>query len=387
MALGATRTVAATATLILIVFVICFLLVSYSRLSPSSDNSGRSRHTHIVRRDFKADNSQRFGRHRHVVQRVVAPRGSRTGVQGPYDAPHFRTKPSVGGEGTASNASATKTNRSTPIDAGSKYRKAHNVSHRLDFRSQNRNRKSNETRKFGRQLTRSERATLLTMFGSTARALRAGNVTFWMDGGTLLGSYRHHGLIPWDDDVDLVLHRSHKRRARLAVQSLAPAYQLYVEKDAAGQAELAWRVFATNASVPVTRNDRVRFPTVDLHFYAANATHVWLEPRKLWWWLVWRRRTVFPLHLRPFAKYWAPAPCDTPTYLVAEYDAEVLETCRSPRTSHRRNVGQRQASLPCSLLHRLPLVSRKQDGVTGRVSETLVRAGKTVHQRVIRRKC
>ena len=37
------------------------------------------------------------------------------------------------------------------------------------------------------------------------------HITFFMTTGTLLGSYRHHGRIPWDDDIDLMANSSDKQ--------------------------------------------------------------------------------------------------------------------------------------------------------------------------------
>jgi len=261
-----------------------------------------------------------------------------------------------------------------------------NIRTRLHFPWPNRNRISNETRPFRNGLTSSERATLLAIFGAVTDALRGGNVTFWIDGGTLLGSYRHHNLIPWDDDVDLVFRRSQMRQARRAIESLAPEYRLYTENDGPDSAEHSWRVFPSTAGVPVP-GKRFRFPAVDLIFYGENATYVWIDPYNVFLYNIWHRTTVFPLHLRPFDGYWVPSPCDVETYLMSWYGPRAMDECMSRKVTHRTFTDHIPIYVPCSkLLRGIPVVKRKHNG-NGSVTETLVRGGKIIHQHVILRKC
>lgn len=69
------------------------------------------------------------------------------------------------------------------------------------------------------------RAVQLDITKKFAEVCQKHNLRFWMDGGTLLGAVRHHGYIPWDDDIDLIMPRKdYDKLNKIASQEFTHPY-------------------------------------------------------------------------------------------------------------------------------------------------------------------
>lgn len=68
---------------------------------------------------------------------------------------------------------------------------------------------------------------LLGMLLDVARVCQELGTPFYLAEGTLLGAIRHHGFIPWDDDLDLYMLRpDYERFLRLAPERLGERYHV-----------------------------------------------------------------------------------------------------------------------------------------------------------------
>lgn len=83
----------------------------------------------------------------------------------------------------------------------------------------------NEASAYGqlRELTESERnklkQTFLNAFADINKVCIENNIKVMLIGGTLLGSIRHRGFIPWDDDFDLAISREDFEKLKLLFDS------------------------------------------------------------------------------------------------------------------------------------------------------------------------
>ena len=58
------------------------------------------------------------------------------------------------------------------------------------------------------------------------KTLKENGIPYWLDAGTLLGSVRHKGFIPWDDDIDLVIMRNDYDRAIEVLNNSSDRYKV-----------------------------------------------------------------------------------------------------------------------------------------------------------------
>ncbi len=56
-------------------------------------------------------------------------------------------------------------------------------------------------------------------------------IEYWIDAGTCLGAVRHHGFIPWDDDIDINMIRTDYERARHILKEELKEYGISVEES------------------------------------------------------------------------------------------------------------------------------------------------------------
>lgn len=86
------------------------------------------------------------------------------------------------------------------------------------------------------------------ILAKTDRILTQNNLTWWADGGTLLGAVRDKGMIAWDDDADICMSTTDYEKFRQLSQDLDSA-GLYLDE---------------NQFVPKIMLKNTRFPFLDI---------------------------------------------------------------------------------------------------------------------------
>ncbi|GFO04937.1 lipopolysaccharide cholinephosphotransferase licd [Plakobranchus ocellatus] len=230
---------------------------------------------------------------------------------------------------------------------------------------------------FQPRMTKEEKEVVLFVFEKFIHACIKHNVTFFLYGGTLLGSFRHHDIIPWDDDIDVMVSAKDKSRLRAAVTSLSPDFMLHSPHGE------AWKFFWIKPRTLLHK--QFRWPYIDIFFYLENKTHIFDEQVLFRSSYAYKKTDVFPLSIRPFAGAFLPVPCHIKAVLERTYSPSL---CISLRFSHKLESTpprQLRAILPCKHLHGYyPFVHRELLEGEERVKEELKLGDRIIHAMELR---
>lgn len=200
-----------------------------------------------------------------------------------------------------------------------------------------------------RILSTSQYKSLMYLLSAVLHQLNKYSVPHMMWAGTLLGSYMMHDLLPWDDDIDLIISNTH---AHLMLKICETESFQCTRVN-----EWTWKAFRGEALV--RRNLTWGWPFIDLVLYNGDDGAYFSITEKGPTFKI-SKRLVFPLHLRPFASFLIPAPKNTRLFLRMKYGHF---SCRSHWWNHVNETMARVLShVPCKkLLNYYPQIQRSKD--------------------------
>lgn len=186
------------------------------------------------------------------------------------------------------------------------------------------------------------------------------NITYLIYGGTLLGSWRHHDIIPWDDDIDF--HVNIKDRDEL--YSALNLDSTFFRVISAGPRLKLFSIQGTKTS-----KYPWLWPYVDIHFYRENDTHI-KDCAKEFAKYVYEKSIIFPTHVRPLGPLYLSSPRDSYATLRKTYKGHKCETYSySHRLEKLRKVKKRIVS--CKVFKdQVAFVHRRKARISG-IEETL----------------
>ena len=155
---------------------------------------------------------------------------------------------------------------------------------------------------------------------SIDRCCRENNIKYSLCWGTMIGAIRHHGFIPWDDDIDLMMSREDHDRFLKVYND--PKYAIYTPKVDKNDLYLNTKIYDKKTSVYIKNRSKSFFGVWVSIFPYDNAPDVKLrqwEMKRDFWLILYRikihdflgyglmRRVVkriIRILLLPFSSFW-----------------------------------------------------------------------------------
>ena len=221
-----------------------------------------------------------------------------------------------------------------------------------------------------RRMSQCEHNLVMRLLMIIERICRLNDIPFMLSDGSLLGSWRHHDIIPWDDDIDIMIPIESRKRFLNSLKKINETlvkYSVLLSKK--GKREYYKISFKNTASAG---SYDWNFPFVDVFLYVKNRTHLWqMADRDT----VTRMKYVFPLVMRPFGELWLPAPRRPEK--IFRFDP--YDECKGHFWNHKTEEGQDEVTMKCDELKEIyPFVQRTRE------KEILMLNGTIIHTVIYR---
>ena len=183
---------------------------------------------------------------------------------------------------------------------------------------------------------------------------------WFLAAGTLIGSMRHHDIIPWDDDLDVYADLRHRATIQSALRSLSPRFGTHAMPR---YDKIFFKPVGDNETVNSSTIGSFKIPNwpwawpfVDIFYFKHSHSNKVADVT--WHGFSVKPHNVFPLTYRPFGQHWYPAPRNPISLLSATYHSNG-KLCISSYYSHAIERGIPSTSLKCSnLTHKYAFVRR-----------------------------
>ena len=205
-----------------------------------------------------------------------------------------------------------------------------------------------DLRTFQPLLTPREKAHLLYLFELFSSACQDNYLTFFLLASSLVGSIRHHGVIPWSDvSIQIGMDAGEEVRILKVLDNMEGTSLMWPNP-------YSWtlRLKDFRPDPP----DLARMPYLHIQLYHHNDTHLWADTWGSKRLFTTAKEHVFPLVMRPFEGQLTFTPCD-PHAVLGRGE---LEDCLAVEEDFEEGVWRKAGLVQCDLLAQVfPFVGRR----------------------------
>jgi len=173
----------------------------------------------------------------------------------------------------------------------------------------------------------------LSLLSQTINILEEFDIKYFAISGTLLGIVRHNDLIPWDDDIDLIVDESVLSKIGLIAEKYAGKINFGVGggvvktcfPDKINRLDCVWSKWMIDGS-------KYMWPFVDLFVYKISKK---FSNQMIFFGKSWHMDKFFPANQLMLGEILISVPCEPDYFLKRNYGSKYMTVLRSNNWSHK----------------------------------------------------